>query len=294
MAIQISPSVVVTEKDLTNIVPAVSSSVGAAVIDAAWGPVMDITSVDSENVLIQRFGKPNNANFKNWFNLANFMGYSASALVVRTDTAGQFNAVSTLTGRVGSVTVSNGGTGYIPAETTVTFGAPNVTGGIQATGTAVISGGVITGVTVTNPGSGYTSAPAVTIASTGAGASAVATSVKVDGGVKINNLDHYNMSYANGEGVCGEFAARYPGALGNSIRVSMADSSTFGTWAYKAVFGIAPGTSDYATNKGAADDELHVVVIDNDGKWTGTPGTVLESYAFLSKASDARKADGTS
>ena len=123
MAISVSPSVVVTEKDLTNIVPAVTSSVGAAVIDAAWGPVMDVTNVDSENVLIQRFGKPNNSNFKNWFNVANFLGYSASALVVRTDTAGQFNAVSTLTGRVGSVTIGAGGTGYIPAETTVTFGA---------------------------------------------------------------------------------------------------------------------------------------------------------------------------
>lgn len=294
MAISVSPSVVVTEKDLTNIVPAVSSSVGAAVIDAAWGPVMDVTSIDSEKALIQRFGKPNNSNFENWFNVANFLGYSASALVVRTDTAGQFNAVSTLTGRVGVVTIGAGGTGYIPSETSVSFSAPNVTGGIQATGTAIISGGVITGVTVTNPGSGYTSAPTITIASTGSGASATATATKVDGGIKINNLDTYQMSYANGEGVVGEFAARYPGSLGNSLTVSMADSATFDTWAYKAIFGIKPGTSNFATSVGASNDELHVVVIDADGKWTGTAGTVIESYAFLSKASNAKKSDGTS
>ncbi len=87
MAIQVSPSVIVTEKDLTNIIPAVSSSIGATIIDAAWGPVMDVTSIDSENVLVQRFGKPNNSNFKNWLNLANFLSYSANALVVRTDSA---------------------------------------------------------------------------------------------------------------------------------------------------------------------------------------------------------------
>lgn len=294
MAISVSPSVVVTEKDLTNIVPAVSSSVGAAVIDAAWGPVMDVTSIDSENTLIQRFGKPNNSNFKNWFNLANFLGYSASALVVRTDTAGQYNAVQTLTGRVGSVTIGAGGTGYIPAETTVTFSAPNIAGGIQATGTAVISGGVVTGVTITNAGSGYTSAPTVTIASSGSGANATATATKVDGGVKINNIDAYTMMYSNGEGVVGEFAARYPGSLGNSIKVSMADSATFDTWAYKSVFGLKPGTSDFATSVGASNDEVHVVVVDADGKWTGTAGTVMESYAFLSKASNAKKSDGTS
>lgn len=290
MAIQVSPSVIVTEKDLTNIIPAVSSSIGATIIDAAWGPVMDVTSIDSENVLVQRFGKPNNSNFKNWLNLANFLSYSANALVVRTDSAGQLNAVATLTGRVSSVTIDDEGTGYIPSETTVTFSDP--VEGITATGVAVLSGDTITGVTITNPGSGYTVAPTVTITSSGAGASASGTAVVSQGGVKVNNAEAYEMTYQNGEGVVGEFAAKYPGSLGNSIKVSMVDAASFDTWDYKAVFGIKPGSTAWATEKGASGDEMHIVVVDADGKWSGTAGTVLESFAFVSKASEAKKTDG--
>ena len=293
MAIQVSPSVLVQERDLTNVVPAVSSSIGAAVIDAAWGPVMDVTAVDSENVLVQRFGKPNSANAGSWFAAANFLSYSAAALVVRTNSTNQLNAVAAQTGRVTSVAVGGaGGSGYVSASTTVTFGAPQVAGGVQATGTATISGGVIAGITITNPGSGYTSAPSVAIAGVGAGATGTASIS--DGGVKINNNDDYQTFFSEGQGVVGQWAARYPGSLGNSIKVSMADAASFSTWAYKGLFGIAPGTSDFATQNGSSGDELHIVVLDRDGKWTGVAGTVLESYSFVSKASNAKKADGTS
>ena len=122
---------------------------------------------------------------------------------------------------------------------------------------------------------------------------ALADSSITVGGVKINNFDSYNTSYVNGEGVVGEWAAKYPGALGNSIKVSMADSQTYTGWAYEAEFDSAPGTSAYVNSVGGSNDELHVVVVDEDGLWTGTQGTVLEKFAFVSKASDARKSDGT-
>ena len=101
------------------------------------------------------------------------------------------------------------------------------------------------------------------------------------------------MTYANGAGVVGEFAAKYPGTLGNSLLVSMADSSSFATWTYKAEFDTAPGTSDAAASVGGSNDELHIIVIDEDGLWTGTPGTILEKYSYVSKAGDAKKFDGT-
>ncbi|MFZ4600697.1 MAG: phage tail sheath subtilisin-like domain-containing protein, partial [Terrimicrobiaceae bacterium] len=65
-------------------------------------------------------------------------------------------------------------------------------------------------------------------------------------------------------------------------------------WQYADQFGIAPGTSEYASSKGGSNDELHVVVIDEDGKFSGTANTVLEKYAFLSKASDAISSEGNS
>lgn len=292
--IQLSPSVVVQEQDLTNVIPAVSSSVGAAVIDAAWGPVMDVTSVDSENVLVQRFGKPNSSNAASWFTAANFLSYSNSLLVVRTATAGQTNAVSTLTGRLTGATITNGGSGYIPATTTITITAPDVSGGVQAAAEPVLSGGVVIGINITEPGSGYNNAPTLTVVDTGVGTGAVMTALITQGGVAINNSDAYDMAFINGQGVVGEFAARYPGALGNSIKVEMADAASFATWQYKALFGSAPNTSDYATRAGASNDEMHLLIIDSNGKWTGTAGNILESFAFVSKASDAKKEDGTS
>ncbi|MDN7820613.1 hypothetical protein [Burkholderia vietnamiensis] len=72
---------------------------------------------------------------------------------------------------VGSVLVTNGGSGYTSAPT-VTFSAP--TSGTTATGTAVIQNGKVVAVTITNPGSGYTAAPTVSF-SGGGGTGAVAT-----------------------------------------------------------------------------------------------------------------------
>jgi subtilisin-like proprotein convertase family protein len=73
---------------------------------------------------------------------------------------------------VASVTIVNGGSGYI-VPTTVTFAGG---GGTGAAGTVQVSGGVITGVTITNGGTGYTSAPTLTFTGAGgSGSGAVAT-----------------------------------------------------------------------------------------------------------------------
>ena len=54
-----------------------------------------------------------------------------------------------------------------------------------------------------------------------------------------------------------------------------------------------PGTSEYAAARGARFDELHVVVLDGDGKITGNAGTVLEKHLNLSKAKDAEFSVGS-
>jgi hypothetical protein len=115
----------------------------------------------------------------------------------------------------------------------------------------------------------------------------------VQGGIKVNNNTEYTLNYANGEAIVGEFAAKYPGALGNSLTVSMADAASWATWAYSAQFPSAPGTTAFAAQNSGTGDELHIVVVDKDGKWSGTAGTVLEKFEYVSKASDARKEDGS-
>ena len=92
--------------------------------------------------------------------------------------------------------------------------------------------------------------------------------------------------------------ARFPGAVGNGLRVLMVDSAagfnSVGFAPYRGLFTAPPGTSEYALARGSSLDEIHVVVLDTLGFFTDTPGAVLESYGFLSKGLDAKATDGTS
>ena len=113
---------------------------------------------------------------------------------------------------------------------------------------------------------------------------------------QITNADVFQSTLLNAvnNNLYGAFMSRYPGVLGNSITVSVcANTSTFSTWTYKGYFTSAPGTSDYAANAGGSKDEMHVIVIDTGGLFTGTQGTVLETYPFVSKASDATQNGAT-
>jgi hypothetical protein len=113
--------------------------------------------------------------------------------------------------------------------------------------------------------------------------------------VKVDNEDEFENTYLNlNTDVYGSFIARFPGALGDSLNVSVCSSNTqFATWDYRSFFTSAPGTSDYAAALGGSSDEMHIVVVDEDGLFSGTKGTVLETFPFVSKASDA-KINGTS
>ena len=213
MAFQLSPGVLVTEKDLTNVVPAVSASIGAFAGLFNWGPCNEIQTVGSEAELVSKFGRPNGLNAPSWFSAANFLAYANNLKVVRASSTLARNAVTS--------------------------------------GTAV----------------------------------------------KIDNESVYEASYSTGAATVGQWAARCVGTLGNSLKVVQLDAPLFvdATYAdYAAEFDTAPGTSTAATAAGASKDELHILVIDEDGLFTGTAGTVVEKYAHLSKAADAKSEDGTS
>lgn len=107
----------------------------------------------------------------------------------------------------------------------------------------------------------------------------------------VENLDDYENTTFTNEG---QWIAKYPGAIGNSLKVAVCGNTTsFATWAEgNTVFDFAPATSPWAAAKGISTDEVHVVVIDEDGLFSGVPGTVLEKFAALSKAPDARSNDG--
>ena len=107
---------------------------------------------------------------------------------------------------------------------------------------------------------------------------------------QVKNDDEFKYIHLNTDNNnrFGSFMARYPGKIGNSLSVSVcANTSLFSSWAYKSYFTSAPSTSDYAASVGGSNDEMHVVVIDTNGEFSGAQGTVLETFPFISKASDA-------
>jgi hypothetical protein len=87
MGFLVSPGVHVREIDLTNVVPAVSTSIGAIAGPFAKGPVSSVTAISSEEQLLQTFGKPNSSNFEFWFTAANFLQYGDALRVVRAESA---------------------------------------------------------------------------------------------------------------------------------------------------------------------------------------------------------------
>jgi len=219
MAFQVSPGVQVNEIDLTNVVPAVSTSIGGYAGAFNWGPAEEIRTVSSEKELAATFGVPTAETAKSFFTAASFLKYGTALKVVR------------------AVADGSGGT----------TSAKNATSG---------SGG--------------------------------------NSGVLIKNKDAYDNNYSSASTNLGAFGARCPGALGNSIKVEVCSSTTaFSSWTSAGEFDKAPGTSSYAAKYGSSNDELHIVVIDEDGLLTGTKGAVLEKFAFVSQASDAVKEDGT-
>ena len=114
----------------------------------------------------------------------------------------------------------------------------------------------------------------------------------------VNNKDHWDevksaFGADSGDTNVGAWIGKWAGALGNSLKAEICTAAGFAAWAYKGEFDAAPGTSAYASARGGSNDECHIVVVDEDGEISGTVGTVLERFAFVSMASDAKAADGT-
>ena len=221
-------------------------------------------------------------------------GYTVAPTITITAPSGGAGATFTVTlsgGAVTAITVADGGSGY-KGTVTAAFTGGNGTGALA--GAVTLGGSTISSIAIDNAGTGYATAPTVTIAPPPSGTTATVTvGAPALAGVKIKNSEDYLANYSTGNGVVGEFAAKYPGSLGNALFVSYADSTNFSTWTYKNQFDAAPGTSTWASSVGGSLDEMHIIVIDSVGTVTGVPGTVLEKFAFVSKAGDAKKPDGT-
>ena len=307
MPFQLSPGVLVKEIDLTNVVPAVATSIGAMAGAFQKGPVGEITAIGSEQELVKVFGKPNGSNFETWFTAANFLQYGNALRIVRAE-SGITNAtandngllIKNTTDYLNNYSAGQGSVGEWAARTAGTHGnslgvsvCHNATAYEQT-----FSGNAGTlGVTTGTPAIGAT-----TVGVDTGGGSAGA------GGAAFNVGDIVHFQEASGQEY--EVTAISTDNLtikqldnpnGGGLKTALsAATNVRRRWRFYDLFDAAPGTSPYATGKGLLSDEIHVVVFDRTGDISGfradTNGertqSVLETFPFVSQAASAKTAQG--
>jgi hypothetical protein len=200
MGFLVSPGVDINEIDSTNVIPAVSTSIGGYAGRFRWGPVGELTLVSSEKELASTFGAPDTNNAESFHTAAGFLKYGSALLVSRAGSASDAYA---------------------------------------------------------------------------------------KGGVDSDESGDEDES----------IRAKYKGALGDSLKVGFAHADNFfedsGDDTLDNFFDAAPGTSTFGAAKDFTNDEVHVIVVDEDGLITGTAGTVLETFPNLSLIGNATGDDGT-
>lgn len=288
MAFQLSPGLNISEIDLTTIVPSVASSIGGIAGNFNWGPVSEVTSVTDEVRLVDRFGKPDTTNYEYWFSAANFLAYTNNLKIVRAaNTTSTLNATANGVGALIKNQDNYTSVWEASANTTLgPFGArypgdvgntlrisicPNTqafSSNLTTTDT-LRANAVIAGATTLNV-NGNANAAANVVAG---------DLISVDAGVTYLRVASVNAT-----------AIITATAMG-TVTVGAA---ILRKWQYADQFGVAPGTSDYVSLNTGTGDESHVIVIDEDGLFSGSANTVLEKYAFVSKASDALTNEGSS
>lgn len=93
MGFQVSPGVEVKEIDLTNVIPAVSTSIGGFSGYFKWGPIGEISLLSSEKALLQKFGTPDSSVLyaDPFFQAASFLEYGDALKVVRAGNSSDFS-----------------------------------------------------------------------------------------------------------------------------------------------------------------------------------------------------------
>jgi len=325
-----SPGIVVREVDLTaGRVDPTSDAVGAIVAPFAQGPVNEPILVTNEQELLNTFGSPYSVDkhYESWMVASSFLAYGGSLQVVRSDDSDLKNAFNGSSGTAPKIKsyedyVNLGYDENLLSGVTVAARSP----GSWANGVkvAIIDGKadqIISGIATTDISVGM----GVTQTMVGKTIAGVGTTSLADGYLKgtitsigSSTLDLKVISYVSAAGA--ETAVDYQpaglyafSATGSVAIHTNGQTSAWGTKTYNArqdwfdqqqivltnstikwnTLAERPGTSAYAAARGSRFDEVHVVVLDDDGDVTGNAGTILEKHLTLSKAKDATYSVGS-
>ena len=296
MAFQVSPGVLVQELDLTRVIPAVSTSIGAFAGEFRQGPVDEIITISSEQQLTEQFGKPDANNFEDYFSAANFLQYTNNLKIVRVTNSGLLNASSDGTGTLikntddylNNYAAGQGVVGTFAARTGGAWGnnlqvstCPSATA-YEQEGVTTVNDTNAVGDTVITVADGGT----LSVGDIISFSSTAATNDYDDGEqYRITGISTHDITIVQHQRGQGGLKKAYTN--GGNVRRR---------WRYYDQAGVdgAPGTSPYVSDRSGSGDEIHVVVIDEDGGISGVPGTVLEVFSGVSKAADAKTPQGAS
>ena len=295
MAFQVSPGVLVQERDLTNIIPAVSTSIGAFAGQFAKGPIDEIVSISSEQELVDTFGKPDSSTFEYFFTAANFLQYSNALRVVRA----QNTSVTNATASGSSILIKN------TDDYTNNYSTGQGSVGTFAARTAGVHGNSLL-VSTCPSASAYEEISTSLVASTSTTNEIGNTTIAVDEGSNFNvgDIIQFSTSASTEDFDDGEFyritaissetltIVQHPRGSGGLKRVILDNSKIKRRWRYYDSVDRAPGTTAWTADRSGSGDEIHVVVVDEDGVISGEPGRVLEAFSSMSKASDAKTPQG--
>lgn len=293
MAFQVSPGVQVKEIDLSNVVPAVSSTRGAFAGVFQWGPVDEVKTVSDGQQLVEEFYKPidNNSSVEDFYTAESFLRYGSSLSVVRISNTGLFNANQS----GNSATLLKNSDDYV--NTYKSGGAAGTVGKWVARHAGALGNSIKVHMCASS--NAYFN-DAVTAVNNG-NLTVGSTAITVDAGnsflvgdvIKFANHSTFYSVVGISTNVLTITANGQP--EGTGLTSAIVDGETVDRyWEHYALFDKAPGTSAAAKLVGAVNDEIHIVVQDEDGLFTGQKGAVLESFAFVSLGSDAKNSTGNS
>ena len=297
MADLVSPGVQVKEKDLTTSVRSEPTSIGAVAIHAYDGPITttsdSVVTVGSEVELREIYGKPDSNNFEYWFTAANFLNYSNTLKIVRILTSGHLYA----TGGSSGLLIPNT-TAYQTGDGTHgPFSDGSATGkGSWGARWAGVRGNSLK-VDMCTTAAAYQELSKNT---TSSGLAVGATTVPLTSATGFAVGDIIYLQESNGQhyritGIATNdlTVVRHPTAVATGVSTVVSSGANVDrTWRYADMFDGAPGTSTYVSDRGGSTDEMHIIVIDEDGVISGVAGTVLERWTDVSKASDAKTDEG--
>ena len=311
MGFLVSPGVQVNEIDLTNVVPAVDTTIGAIAGPFEKGPVSVVTTITNEDDLVRTFGKPQSSNFEFFFTAANFLKYSNTLKVVRAE-SGILNA--------------GANSGILIRDTDhylESFSTGQGSHGEWAARTAGTHGNSIR-VEICAEADAYeqiTSSSVLTVTEDAVGATTIAVDDVNASGETFNVGDlisfYSDSAAATPVDERNEYEVTAIDTSANTLTIRLKDDPNGAglqnivpdnsfikrRWKYYDLFDGPPGTSQWATdNARGSNDELHVVVADATGDITGfdtdsagnrTKG-VVETFSRMSKNPIAKTAQGNS